>query len=130
MDYMFLLYSDESKVAQLTTEQMAAVMSIHDVIQDEAKSRGIFKAARPLARTSTAVTVTSQGGKTITLDGPYAETKEVLGGYYILDCKDIEEAKEWAAKINQTICGTFVEVRALAEVPISKDCSHGELVAQ
>src|SRR4051812_29584940 len=116
MDYMFLLYADESKIGQLTQEEMTTVMNVHGAIQAEAKSRGIFKDARPLARAVTAVTVTSQGGKTITLDGPYAETKEVLGGYYVLDCRDIEEAKEWAAKINQTKCGSFVEIRAFAQI--------------
>jgi hypothetical protein len=129
MDYMFLLYSDESKVAQLTPDQMAGIMSIHGKIQEDAKSRGIFKGAQPLARTSTAVTVTSVNGQTISTDGPYAETKEVLGGYYILDCKDIEEAKEWAARINQTVCGTFVEIRALVEVPTLEHCVSREMVA-
>jgi len=130
MDYMFLLYSDESKVAQLTDEQMAGIMSIHATIQEDAKKRGIFKGARPLSRTSSAVTVTSAGGKTITTDGPYAETKEALGGYYILDCKDMEEAKEWAARINQTVCGTFVEIRAMVEVPSGENCTHSEMVAK
>lgn len=129
MDYMFLLYTNEAKIAQLTPEQMAANMDIHWAIQDDAKKLGIFKASQPLARSSTAVTVTSAGGKTITTDGPYAETKEVLGGYYILDCKDVEEAKEWAARINQTECASFVEIRALVEVSRDAACSKQELVA-
>jgi hypothetical protein len=86
---------------------------------DETNRRGIFKAAEPLQPTSTATTVRVQNGKVLITDGPFAETKEQLAGYYILDCKDLDEALEWAAKI-PTVCGGgsgSVEVRPIREMP-------------
>ncbi|MDE3178654.1 MAG: YciI family protein, partial [Acidobacteriota bacterium] len=79
--------------------------------------RGVFRGAEPLQPVSMATSVRTSAGKVIVTDGPFAETKEQLGGYYILDCKDLDEALEWAAKI--PICGEgggCVEVRPIIEV--------------
>ncbi len=66
---------------------------------EETSRRGIYRGADPLEPTSSAKTVRVQNGKVLLTDGPFAETKEQLGGYFILDCKDLDEALEWAAKI-------------------------------
>jgi len=87
----------------------------------EARSRGVLEAAEPLANTSTATTVRMEKDKASITDGPFAETKEQLAGYYILDCKDLDEAIAWASKI-PTGCGGMqgcVEIRPLRAVPTS-----------
>jgi hypothetical protein len=91
---------------------------------DETRARGIFEGAEPLHPTATATTVRMEGGKPLVLDGPFAETKEQLAGYYILDCyildcKDLDEAIGWAAKI-PTICKGGeggVEIRPIMGLP-------------
>jgi len=98
---------------------MAKVFAGYVAVQQETQRRGIFRAADPLKYTSTATTVRMKEGKTLVTDGPFAETKEQLGGYYILDCADLDEALEWAAKI-PTGCGGAngcVEVRPIHEFP-------------
>jgi hypothetical protein len=86
---------------------------------EETAKRGIFHGADPLAPTSTATTVRVEQGKVMVTDGPFAETKEQLAGYYILECENLDEALEWAAKI-PTSCGGgngCVEVRPLRAMP-------------
>ena len=96
MRYMMLIYSQEDEAA--TTEEMSVVAATHKAVMDEARDRGIFRAADPLQASSTATTVRVQDGRPLVTDGPYAETKEQLAGYYILDCQDLDEALAWAAK--------------------------------
>ena len=84
----------------------------------ETSELGIFRDAKPLQLTSTAKTLRMQEGKVLTTDGPFAETKEQLGGYYILECKDLDDALYWAARI-PTVCGGgvgSVEVRPIREM--------------
>jgi hypothetical protein len=116
MDYMFLLYADEQMTAQLSEEEMARRLKIHRAIVRDAVARGIYKGASPLRPTSQSVTVRRDGGALKFTDGPFIETKEALGGYYLLDCKDLEEAKYWAGRIAQTNCVNTIEIRALREV--------------
>ena len=78
----------------------------------EVKEKGIMAAGDALQGTETATTVRIRGGKTETIDGPFAETKETLGGFYILDCKDLDEATAYAAKIPTAAYGS-IEVRPL-----------------
>jgi len=117
MRYMLLVYTQEKEVEKASREEMGKVFAGHSAVQEETKRRGIFRAADPLKFTSTATTVRVQDGKAMVTDGPFAETKEQLGGYYILDCADLDEALEWAAKI-PTGCGGAtgcVEVRPIHE---------------
>ena len=117
MRYMMLIYSREDEAA--TPEDMCAVAMAHKAVMDETRRRGIFRAADPLQASSTATTVRLQDGKALVTDGPFAETKEQLAGYYILDCQDLEEALAWAAKIPTACAGAAgcVEVRPLREFP-------------
>src|ERR1700751_5791410 len=117
MRYMMLVYTQENNNA--TQEEMAQVYNGHLAVQQETARRGIFRAAEPLQTTASATTVRMQDGKVLVTDGPFAETKEQLAGYYILDCADLDEALEWAAKI-PTGCGGAtgcVEVRPIHEFP-------------
>ena len=119
MRYMMLVYTQEKEMEKASPEEMAEVFAGHVAVQQETQRRGIFRAADPLKYTSTATTVRMKEGKTLVTNGPFAETKEQLAGYYILDCTDLDEALEWAAKI-PTGCGGAngcVEVRPIHEFP-------------
>ncbi len=116
MRYIMLIYSREEEMA--TPEALGAVAETHRKLMSETQSRGILFGAEPLAPSMTATTVRAQDGKVVITDGPYAETKEQLAGFYILECADLDEALEWAARI-PTGCqgGTgLIEVRPLRQM--------------
>ncbi len=118
MRYMMLIYSKEQP-GGLAGEAAQRNYSGHMALMEEARRKGIFVAAEPLAPTSSATTVRVGEGKALITDGPFAETKEQLAGYYILDCKDLDEAIEWAARI-PTMCkggDGCVEIRPLPGIP-------------
>ena len=118
MRYMFLIYSRETDMAGMSPADMHALRAAHRAVMDETGAKGIFHGAEPLHPTATATTVRMQGGKPLVLDGPFAETKEQLAGYYILDCKNLDEAIAWAAKI-PTACKVeegCVEIRPIADI--------------
>jgi hypothetical protein len=119
MRYMFLVYSRETEMAEGTAEDMERLKAAHWAVMDETKKRGIFLAAEPLHPTATATTIRIEGGKPLITDGPFAETKEQLAGYYILDCKDLDEAIAWAAKIPTACKGGkgCIEIRPIAGLP-------------
>jgi hypothetical protein len=102
MRYMMLVYTKED--VGLTPEETGQLASAHRALMDETGKLGILEAAEPLARTATAKTVRHKEGQLMVTDGPFAETKEQLAGYYILECKDLDEAIQWASKI-PTECG-------------------------
>ncbi len=115
MRYMMLIYSREDDHA--ASEDLEEVAAMHRTVMDETTRRGIFRAADPLESVAGATTVRIQNGKVLVTDGPFAETKEQLAGYYILDCQDLDEALEWAARI-PTACrgaGGCIEVRPIRE---------------
>jgi hypothetical protein len=119
MRYMLLIYTREDARARLSREEMQQVMNGHLAMMQEARTKGVLEAGEPLENTGTARTVRQQNGSHVTTDGPFAETKEQLAGYYILNVKDQDEAVAWAAKI-PTACGGLegcVEVRALKAIP-------------
>lgn len=115
MRYMFLIYSTETENA--SPQEMQAIANRHRSVMLETSKKGILHGAEPLKPTSTATTVRSQNGKFVTLDGPFAETKEQLAGYYILDCNDLDDAIEWAKKIPTRCKGGegCIEIRPLEE---------------
>ncbi|HSM85934.1 MAG TPA: YciI family protein [Candidatus Limnocylindrales bacterium] len=115
MRYMLLIYTREDERAIRTEEQMEEIKNGHLAAMQEARGKGVLEAAEPLAGTRTATTVRLQNGKPLITDGPFAETREQLAGYYILDCRDLDEAIVWAQKI-PTGCGGLngcVEIRPL-----------------
>ena len=119
MRYMFLIYSHETDMAGMTPADMDALRAAHRVVMDETRAKGIFHGAEPLHPTATATTVRMNGGKPLVTDGPFAETKEQLAGYYILDCKDLDEAIAWAARIPTACKGGegCVEIRPIMALP-------------
>ena len=110
MLYMFLLYHDP------VLPQPPDIMDRHFAVWREAKAQGAYVTSEAIGDTSNATTVRVRDGKTLVTDGPFAETKEVLGGFYILDCKDLDEALEYARKIPDSSAGA-VEVRPVLSVP-------------
>jgi hypothetical protein len=119
MRYMFLIYSREAARADGSPQDMERLKAAHWAVIDETRRRGIFDAAEPLQPTTTATTIRIDGGKSLITDGPFAETKEQLAGYYILDCDDLDEAIGWAAKIPTGCKGGegCVEIRPIAGLP-------------
>ncbi len=118
MRYMLLIYTNEIAFAKMSPEEMQRIRDAHWAVMDATAKRGILHGAEPLHPTSTATTVRVQDGNVLTTDGPFAETKEQLAGYYIIDCKDRDEAVAWAAQI-PTSCGGgsgCVEVRLIHEI--------------
>jgi hypothetical protein len=119
MRYMLLVYSKEQDMARMSQEENDKIVAGHWAVMEETAKRGIFRGAEPLKPTSTATTVRTQGGKPLITDGPFAETKEQLAGYYILDCKDLDEAIGWAAKIPTACQGGegCIEIRPIVAIP-------------
>jgi hypothetical protein len=131
MRYMLLIYTREDGLARRSTEEMQQVMSGHFAVMNDARTRGALEKAEPLANTTTATTVRIQNGAPIVTDGPFAETKEQLAGYYILNCKDLDEAIAWASRI-PTACGGLqgcVEIRPIQEIPTSVEQAEAMMAA-
>ena len=105
MQYMLLIYEDESNPPPDDAE-----MGKWFAITEEMRKAGIHVAGEALHPTSSATTVRVQSGDTVTTDGPFAETREQLGGFYIVDVDDLDAAIEWAAKMPNAHKGS-IEVR-------------------
>ncbi len=116
MQYMLLIYDDEKQWAEMPEERGRELMGEYFAYTEELRQAGAFIAGDPLQPTSTATTVRVAAGETLTTDGPFAETKEQLGGYYLVDVDSEEEALEWAAKIPSARYGT-IEVRPIMPIP-------------
>jgi hypothetical protein len=118
MRYMFLIYSREA-MAERSPEDMERLRTAHWAVQDETRKRGILHGAEPLQPTATATTIRIADGKPVILDGPFAETKEQLAGYYIIECRDLDDAIAWGAKIPTGCKGGegCVEIRPIAALP-------------
>ena len=119
MRYMFLVYSREKDFVEASAEDRDQIKAGHWAVMDESRQKGVFIAGEPLQPTATATTVRKENGKPLVVDGPFAETKEQLAGYYILDCENLDEAIAWAAKIPTGCKGGegCIEVRPIAEIP-------------
>jgi hypothetical protein len=112
MRYMLSIYGDEQRWADATPEQMQEALAAYDAFGKEAGE--IIVAGDGLQPTATATTVRVRNGESVLTDGPFAETREQLGGYYVLDCADLDEALAWAAKVPGALTGS-VEVRPVMD---------------
>jgi len=111
--YMLLIYDDEAQRANASEAEMGGLMQEYFAFSDSLTQRGAMKDAAPLDPISTARTVRVRDGRALVVDGPFAETKEQLGGYYLIDVETLDEALEWAARIPSAKVGQPVEVRPL-----------------
>ena len=114
MRYLLLINDEEAKFGTMSQSEIGKLMADYNTFTEELIKSGSFKDAARLRPTATATTVRVRDGKTLTTDGPFAETKEQLGGYYLVDVKDLDEAIKWAAKIPSARLGS-VEVRPVWE---------------
>lgn len=109
MKYILLIYGEETDLSQ--ADQMAELQA-YNLFSAEVSQRGMMIGGEALHLSNTATTIRVRDGKTLTTDGPFAETKEQLGGYYVLDCRNLDEAIEMAAKIPGALNGS-IEIRPL-----------------
>ena len=112
MRYLALIYGNEIADSQMSEEAMSAEYQAYNAFGEEQKQ--FLGGGEALMPTNTATTVRVRDGKTLTTDGPFAETKEQLGGYYLLNCKDLDEAIGVAAKIPGATHGS-IEIRPIME---------------
>ena len=115
MRYALLIYASEQDWAGQTEEESQAVNQEYMTFTKDIIDRGLMKGGEALQPTSTATSVRVRNGDTLTTDGPFAETKDQLGGFYLVDCKDLDEAVEVAAGIPDARRGT-IEVRPIMEI--------------
>ena len=114
MRYLCLIYEDEKNWAKMPKEQSDNVMGEYFSFTDGIKKSGHYLGGEALQPTESATTVRVRNGKISTTDGPFAETKEQLGGYYLIDAKDLNDAIQVAAKIPSARFGE-VEIRPIME---------------
>ena len=112
MKYLCLIYSDESQWAKMAKTESDKMMGDYFAFTDSIKKSGHYKAGDSLLPTHTATTVRVRNGKLSTTDGPFAETKEQLGGYYLIDAKDLNDAIQVASRIPGAKVGS-IEVRPI-----------------
>ena len=113
MKYMLLIYHDEKSFMSLTEDERQEIYRAYRKLREDLSSTGKFIAGSQLQPASTASVVRVRNGKHLTTDGPFAETKEQLGGYFLIEAETIDEANSIAARIPSAESGT-IEVRALA----------------
>jgi hypothetical protein len=112
MQYMLLIYDNEAEMLANRTGSGEVMMKEYREFTDSILKSGNMKAGDALQPTSTATCVRIRNGKTLTTDGPFAETKEQLGGYYLIEAKDLDEATKIAARVPSAKSGT-IEVRPI-----------------
>jgi hypothetical protein len=114
MRYLLWIYGNEAEAMQMNKEEQDAISNEYWAYTNDIRASGVHKSGEALLPTTTATTVRVRNGATVTTDGPFAETKEQLGGYYLVNCKDLDEAIAWAAKIPGARTGS-IEVRPIME---------------
>jgi hypothetical protein len=112
MRYALLIYGAESADSQASKEEQEAVMAAYNAFGERYKEQ--ILGGEALLETSSATTVRKRNDKTLTTDGPFAETKEQLGGFYLVNCNDLDEALQIAANIPGAVSGS-IEVRPIME---------------
>ena len=127
MRYLLLIYTPEPTEA-VPDEVRAAEMAAYGAFSQWVNEKGIFKGGEALEPTPNATTVRVRDGRTVTTDGPFAETKEALGGYYLIECADLDEAIDAASRIPGAKYGS-IEIRPIWELPADYGTAGTEAVA-
>ena len=115
MRYALLIYASEQDWASQSEEQAQAQFQEYMSFTKDIVDRGIYQSGEALQPTATATTVRVRDGETLSTDGPFAETKEQLGGFYVVEAKDLDEATEIAARMPDVRNGS-IEVRPVMEI--------------
>jgi len=129
MRFLLLIYDDESGSEDATPEQFAAMLAEYEAYDRAVQEAGVFVSGEGLQPTATARTVRMRDGAPLRTDGPFAETREQLGGYYLLDCADIEEAMRWAERIPVPASGG-VEVHPAIDYAAFETAGDDDVAAQ
>ena len=116
MRYLLLIYEDEKGWGTMSEADRQAIFGEYMRFTDDIRTSGQYKSGAPLQPTSSATSVRVREGKRVVTDGPFAETREQLGGFYLVDAKDLDEAIALAARIPSARFGT-IEVRPVMELP-------------
>lgn len=116
MKYMLLIHDDEKAWARIGEAERQRIMGEYRQFTEQVKTSGHYVGGSQLQATSAATSVRVRDGKRLVTDGPFAETSEQLGGYYLVEARDLDEAIALAARIPSARTGT-IEVRPLVEVP-------------
>jgi|SRR3954465_9737409 hypothetical protein len=112
MKYMLLIYDDEGGWESASADDREAVYAEYRALGEAMREAGVMVGGAELKGSSTATLVRQRDGDTLVNDGPFAETREQLGGYYLVDCPTLDDAIGWAARIPSAAHGT-IEVRPL-----------------
>jgi hypothetical protein len=123
MEYILLIYTDEEEASNFTPEDVEGHAAAFGAYVRELMERGVLRGGAPLQPSAVSTTVKVREGKTLTTDGPFMETKEALAGFYHLECRDLDEAIELAAKLPAATGGT-IEVRPVWEEMVTKVGKH------
>ena len=112
MQYMLLIHASETEAAKMAPADMGALMQAYGAYHDALTQAGAMRTGERLRPAAEATSVRVHGGKTEVLNGPYAETREQLGGFYVIDVPDLDAALSWAARCPSSAIGT-IEVRPI-----------------
>ena len=112
--YLLMIFEDENRYPQIPDDEVRQIMAEYQKVAKSAQSAGVLLSHHRLQPTSAATTVRVKQGSPVFTDGPFAETKEHLGGYFLIDVKDLAEALKWASMIPSARTGS-VEVRPIWE---------------
>ncbi len=115
MEYLFLIYESEKTWESMSPKEKEAGFAEYMAFTEGIRKSGSYKDGRPLQPVATATTLRVRDGKTLTTDGPYAETKEQLGGFYLVEAKDLDEALALAARVPGAKWGA-IEVRPVMKM--------------
>jgi len=115
--YMLLIYDDEKMWERMAEGEKGKLLGEYMEFTQSIVKSGHFRAGDPLQPTRAATSIRQKNGKTVTTDGPFAETKEQLGGYYLVECKNLDEAISIGARIPALKVGGTIEVRPVMAVP-------------
>ena len=115
MKYLLLLYGDEGRWADMSPEDVEESVKVWSAFGRQLIESGTYLAGEGLQPTAAATTVRISNGEVVHTDGPFAETREQLGGFYLLECADLDQALGWAAKVPDLPEGGSVEVRPVMD---------------
>ena len=119
MRYLILIGHDEKGGLSMTEEQHRELFQAYQKYEAALKQAGVLVGGEPLKPTAGALRISSEGGKRKLLDGPFSESKEIIGGYIVLEVKSRDEAVEWAARCPAAQLGgwSYAELREIQEIP-------------
>jgi hypothetical protein len=115
MRYLMLLYGDEEGVGSLSANERRAIVDEHIAFAGSLREEGAYAGGDALSSSADAKVMKRDGDRSVVTDGPFAETKEQLGGFYLLECDGVEEALRWAEQVPKSP-GLVVEIRPIAAV--------------